>query len=115
MNTTRARAEVAGAAVEVVRIGDRLALLVTGVAVEEGLDVALVISRGDRLTAVEDSDGEVTRLRHLRREGQATLPAGDVTLDSGPSHALEAELLEHDALEESGEHPIERARLVEVA
>lgn len=106
---TRARAEVAGAAVEVVTVGGRIAVVITGAALEAGADVALVIARGDRLTAVEDSEGEVTRLRHLRREGQATLPAGDVTLDSGPSHELEAELLE-----ESGEHLIERA-LVEVA
>lgn len=91
----RARAALPGATVELVEVGGRIAVLLSGELLEAGADVAVVIERDAHLTVVEDA-GEVTRLRHLRREGRATLPAGDVTLDSGPVEALE--------LAESGEY-----------
>lgn len=86
---------VGGVQIGVEILGGRVALSVSGELLEAGADVAVVIDRDDRLTVVEDA-GEVTRLRHMRREGQATLPAGDVTLDSGPAEAVE--------LAESGEY-----------
>lgn len=105
---------VGGVQIGVEILGGRVALSVSGELLEAGADVAVVIERVERLTVVEDA-GEVTRLRHLRREGRATLPAGDVTLDSGPAEAVE--------LAESGEYlladddavirPLARATVVE--
>ncbi|MEC7520142.1 MAG: hypothetical protein VYE22_09775 [Myxococcota bacterium] len=100
---------VGGVEVEVRVCRGLVACRIRGELTDAGADVALVIDRGEQLTALQDS-GEVTRLRHMRREHGGVFPTGDVTLDSGLPDELEGDLLD-----ESGEHLIVGTLLCEVA
>jgi len=105
MGRIEAAVMLGGTLVQVAVVNGRVVLGVSGELVKAGAEVVVVVKRGELVTRLDDT-GEVSRVRHGRRECDAVFPTGDVTLDSGEDEALDAELLEG-----SGEYRIERALL----